>query len=102
MPDEIITEKTLPKAKEQLRSIYRAKSTSFEEITKEEYDSYDLDEREDSDNHLNEEKLGKTSDVIDLAHYKFLPDHKTAYRILLKHKDGKTMEDYFIITPTAD
>lgn len=99
MPDEIITAKTLPKAKQELRNIYKVKSSKFKEITKKEYESYDTDEREDSDNHLNLEKLGKKADVIDLAYYKYLPDRQVAYRIILKSKSGKEMEDYFIVVP---
>jgi len=98
MPGEIITAKSLEEGKLQLRDIYKKKSQHFEEITKDVYLAYDTDEREDSDNHLNEERLEKgESEVIDLAYYKFLPDRKTAYRIILKDKQGKEMEDYFVI-----
>ncbi len=100
MPGEIITAKTLKEAREQLRDIYKAKSNHFEEITKEQYEEFKHDEREDSDNHLNEERLEKDeSEVIDLAYYKYLPDRKTAYRILLKHKNGETMDDFFLVVP---
>lgn len=99
MAGEIITATTLPEAKDQLRSIYVGKSSKFKEITKEKYEKFEPEEREDSDNHINEERLGKESDVIDLAFYKYLKDREVAYRIVLKHKDGEEMEDYFVITP---
>ncbi len=101
MAGEIITANTLEEAKKQLRNIYRAKNNKFEEITKEDYNSIEADEREDSDNHINEERLGKESEIIDLAYYKYLPGNsrKTAYYIMLKHQDGSTMEDFFMVTP---
>lgn len=99
MPGEIITATNLKDAKEELRNIYKAEANRFKEISKEEYEALEHDEREDSDNHLNLEKLGEEADVIDLAHYKYLPDRQVAYRIILKHKDGDEMEDYFMITP---
>lgn len=100
MPNEIITAKNLTDAKEELRNIYRAKSSKFEEITKEKYESFEPDQREDSDNHLNEEKMEKgETDVIDLAYYKYLPNRQVAYRIVLKDKNNKEIEDYFILTP---
>ncbi len=103
MAGEIITASTLEEGREQLRNIYKAKAKNFHAITKEEYFKYELSEREDSDNHLNLERLGKESDVVDLAYYKFLPHHKTAYRINLIHVDGVSrLEDYFIIEPIAD
>lgn len=97
MAGEKLTASTLEEAKKELRSIYKSQSHSFEELTKEEYEAFDTDERDDSDNHLNEEKLGKEADIIDLAYYKYLPEHKTAYRIILKHKDKRNMEDFFIV-----
>jgi len=99
MAGEIITAKTLVEAKEQLRNIYIAKSSQFKEITKEEYESLQHDEREDSDNHLNIERLGKTADVIDIANYKYLQNRQVAYKIILKHKNGEEMEDYFTLIP---
>ena len=99
MAGEILKSKTLEEAKEELRTIYKRTASSLTESSKEEYDTLTQDEREDSDNHLNEEKLGKEADVIDLAFYKFLANRKTAYKIILKHKNGNQMEDYFIIIP---
>ncbi len=99
MAGEILTAKTLAEAKEQLRGIYLAKSTQFKEISREQYEAIEKDEREDSDNHLNIEKLGKEADIIDLAYYKYLKDRQVAYKIILKHKDGEEMEDYFTLIP---
>lgn len=99
MADETITAKTLAEAKEELRNIYRDKSSQFKEIDQKDYEAIDKDEREDSDNHNNQEKLGKEADVIDLAFYKYLPNRQVAYHIILKHKDGSQMEDYFTLIP---
>lgn len=99
MPGEILKSKTLIEAKEELRNIYKDRSNEFKEITKEEYEALEHDERKDSDNHLNLERLGKESDVVDLAYYKYLPNRQIAYRIILKHKNGKEMEDYFTLIP---
>jgi len=100
MAGEIITSKTLEEAKKELREIYQTKTHQFKEITKEEYEAFEKDEREDSDNHLNLERLeSKESEVIDLAYYKYLPDRKTAYRINLMNQQGEKLEDYFIVVP---
>ncbi|MDA1060267.1 MAG: hypothetical protein O3B47_00545 [bacterium] len=99
MAGEILRSTNLKDAKEELRNIYKEKSNEFSEISKEDYEKLEPSEREDSDNHLNEEKLAKEADVIDLAYYKYLPDRKVAYRIILKHKDGEEMHDYFAVIP---
>jgi hypothetical protein len=100
MPGEIITARTLEEGREQLRKIYKSKNNSFEKITKQQYEDFPHDERPDSDNHLNEERLEKDeSEVIDLAFYKYLPDRKIAYRILLKNKNHEEMEDFFMVVP---
>lgn len=99
MAGEIIHAKTLEEAKIELRAIYKKDAAEFQEISKEQYESRPENEREDSDNHLNEEKLGIDADIIDLAYYKYLPDRKVLYRIVLKHKNSEQMEDYFMITP---
>ncbi|MBD3330132.1 hypothetical protein GF354_01220 [Candidatus Peregrinibacteria bacterium] len=99
MSGEKIHASTLPEAKEELRSIYKEKSYKFELISKEDYESFEQDEREDSDNHLNEEKLGKEAKIINLAYYKYLPEREIVYRITLKHENGDTEEDYFKLIP---
>jgi len=98
MAGEIYTAKTLEEGLTKLKNIYKSQSKEFYQISKEEYLNYELSEREDSDNHLNLERLGKETDVTDLAFYKFLPNHKIAYRIEMIHVDGiSTLEDYFIL-----
>ena len=62
-----------------------------------EYSSLVLSEREDSDNHFNRERLGKETGVIDICHYKYLPDRNVAYHIEVLHKDGAKMDYYFQI-----
>ena len=99
MAGEVLKSTNLNDAKEELRNIYKEKSNEFEEISKEDYEKLEPAEREDSDNHLNEEKLGKEADLIDLAYYKYLPDRKVAYKIILKHKDGEQLGDYFTVIP---
>ena len=99
MAGEIITATTLEEAKTELRGIYKLDALDFKELSKEDYEKIERDEREDSDNHLNIEKLGKEATVIDLAYYKYLPDRKIAYRIILKHKNGTEMYDYFMVIP---
>ena len=66
MAGEIITATTLEEGKEELRGIYRLDAIDFKEITQEEYEAIERDEREDSDNHLNIEKLGKEEKLVEL------------------------------------
>ena len=99
MAGEIITATTLEEGKAELRDIYKLDALEFKELTQEEYEAIERDEREDSDNHLNIEKLGKEATIIDLAYYKYLPDRQIAYRIILRHKNGTEMYDYFMVTP---
>ncbi|MBD3156415.1 hypothetical protein GF369_01170 [Candidatus Peregrinibacteria bacterium] len=103
MPGEIITAQNIEEAEKQLMAIYSAKSISLDTITREEYEKYDKSEREDSDNHLNLERLGKDTKIVDLAYYKFLPHHKTAYRIDLINEEQKVKKQlFFIIEPRED
>lgn len=99
MPGEIIKAKNFKEAKEQLLEIYQAKSTALVEITKTDYDEINASEHEDSDNHLNEKRLGEDTEVIDLAFYKYLPNRWTAYKIILRHKNGTTEGFYFKMKP---
>jgi hypothetical protein len=100
MSGEIITAETLIDAKEELRNIYKAKSNQFKEISKTQYEEIEKSEREDSDNHLNLERLKKgESKVIDLAYYKYLEDRQVAYKIILRESNGDEMEDYFTLIP---
>ncbi|MBT4917141.1 hypothetical protein HN709_01650 [Candidatus Peregrinibacteria bacterium] len=100
MSGEILTAKTLEEAKVELRKIYQKESHSLSDLSMEEYKAFENDEREDSDNHLNLERLeSKESEVIDLTYYKYLPDRKIAYRVTLIDKQGEKLEDYFMVIP---
>ncbi len=98
MAGEIIKAETTEEAEKQLLAIYSAKSITLEMITREEYESYDFSEHEDSDNHLNLDRLGKDTKIVDLAYYKFIPEHKTAYRIDLINEEQKLKKQLFFVT----
>lgn len=103
MAGEIIQAQTTDDAEKQLLAIYQAKSTDLRMITKEEYESYEQSEREDSDNHLNIERLGKDTLIADLAYYKFLPERETAYRVDLIDEQQKVKRQlYFVTLPRED
>lgn len=95
MSGEYIQSESIGDYWEKLKAIYESRSTQWTDLTKEQYDGIERSERQDSDNHLNEERLGKDSSVIDVCRYKYLPDRQVAYAITLKHKDGQTEEHYF-------
>ena len=97
MSGEYINANSIEDYWRQLKNIYAKRSTDWKDLTSEAYDALEYSEREDSDNHLNEERLGKETDVIDICHYKLLPKRLAAYKIELKHKDGTTDERYFQI-----
>lgn len=103
MPGEIITAQTIEEAEKQLIAIYQAKSITLDMIDREEYESHKESEHEDSDNHLNIDRLGKDTKIVDLAYYKFLPNQKTAYRIDLINEDKKVLKQlFFVLTPRED
>jgi hypothetical protein len=103
MSGEIFTAKTIEEAKEKLQQIYKSRAITFKMISKAEYEAIDKSEREDSDNHLNLEKLGKESAVIDLAFYKYTTPQTIAYKIEYIHEDGISRdEDYFVIKQKQD
>ena len=102
MPNETYTAKTLQEAKEKLRTIYKSRSLEFKEIKPKAYKKLAPSEHEDSDNHLNEERLGKETQATDAAYHKYLPGGEIAYRILYVDTEGKTDEDFFIIKPKPD
>ncbi len=81
----------------QLKAYYLASSPVFEEISKEEYEKIERSEREDSDNHLNFERLGEDTKVVDLDYYKYLPDEKIAHRVHIVDINGNREDHYFII-----
>ncbi len=97
MSGEYICSKTIEEYWKQLKAIYEAESSTWEDISKEEYEAVERSERADSDNHLNEERLGKDTEVIDICHYKYLPDRKVVYKVLMKDIQGSTREHYFRI-----
>ncbi len=96
MAGEYIQSDSLKSYWKQLKAFYTAGSPLFQKITKKQYDSYQKSEREDSDNHLNQERLGQDTQVVDVAFYKYLPDHQTAYRIHIVDVAGETEEHFFI------
>lgn len=98
MAGEYIQSETIEDYWKQLKAIYESRASEFKELTPEEYTKIERSEREDSDNHLNEDRLGKDTQVIDICKYKMLPDRKIAYYVKLIHKDGKIMDLYFQIT----
>lgn len=103
MAGEIIQAQTTEEAEKQLAEIYKAKSINFREITHDEYEAYKDSEHEDSDNHINLDRVGKDSRIVDLAYYKYIGNRETAYRIDLinpEHKVKKQM--YFVILPRED
>jgi len=103
MAGEIIQAQTTDEAQKQLEDIYKVKSINFREITRDEYESYEADEREDSDNHLNLERVGKDTLIVDLAYYKYIGKRETAYRIDLINAEYKVKKQmYFVILPRED
>jgi len=103
MAGEIIKAETLEEAEKQITLIYKQKSTEFEPITKVDYFKIEKQERPDSDNHLNLERLGKDTKFIDLAYYKYLSDRWEAYRIELIDETQKPQKMlFFKILPRED
>jgi len=98
MSGEYINASTIVDYWQQLKSIYVKQSSDWKDLTQEQYDAIERSEREDSDNHFNQERLGKETDVIDLCHYKFLPDRIAAYHIEVIHKDKSKKDYYFQIS----
>jgi hypothetical protein len=97
MAGEYIQSDTIKDYWKQLKAYYEAASPYFEKIDKKKYDSFERSEREDSDNHLNFERLGDDTKVVDIAFYKYIPDSKIAYRIHIVDVDGKEDNHYFIV-----
>jgi|GEM_PF-1994162 len=98
MAGEYIQSENIKDYWEKLKKIYVERSTKWENLTMQKYRAIERSEREDSDNHLNEERLGKDTQVIDICMYKMLPDRKIAYHIEIIHKDGTKQDEYFQIT----
>lgn len=103
MAGEIIQANNTEEAIEQLMSIYKKKSVKMRDITREEYESIEKSEHEDSDNHINLARLGKDTKIADLAYYKYLPDRETAYRIdLIDENRNLKKQLFFVILPRID
>jgi hypothetical protein len=102
MSGEYINAKTIEEYWSQLKSIYVKRSLEWKDLTEEDYKAIERSEREDSDNHLNLERLGKDTDVIDVCHYKYMPDRYVAYKIEVMHKDKSKKEYCFQIKLKED
>ncbi len=97
MSGEYINSNNIDEYWSQLKSIYVKRSYEWQDLTAEQYKAIERSEREDSDNHFNLDRLGKETQVIDVCHYKFLPDRYAAYHIEVIHKDGTKKEYFFQI-----
>jgi hypothetical protein len=103
MAGEIIQAENVESAERQLMAIYNAKSIEVKEMTQQEYEAIDKSEREDSDNHLNIDRLGQDTKIVDLAYYKFIGNRWTAYRIDLIDINQKLKKQlYFKALPRED
>jgi hypothetical protein len=94
MSGEYINSNNIEDYWKQLKNIYQERSIKWQDLTAEQYQAIQRSEREDSDNHFNQERLGKETSVIDICHYKSLPDRQVAYHIEIIHQD-KTKKDFF-------
>lgn len=99
MSGEYINAQTVDEYWQKLKKIYEDRSTEWKDLTKEEYEAIEHSEREDSDNHLNKDRLNDDNDtnVVDYCFYKYLPDRRAAYHIHIVHKGGQTKNHYFLI-----
>ncbi|MBT3705142.1 hypothetical protein HOG17_05180 [Candidatus Peregrinibacteria bacterium] len=102
MPSELYKADSIEEAKKKLRKIYQKRSLSLEEIKAKKYEKLEQSEHEDSDNHFNEERLGKETKATDIAYYKYLEKGYIAYRILYVDTEGNKEEDFFIIKPNPE
>ena len=104
MSGEYIQAETLETYWNQPQEIYKSRSSDWKDLTKEEYDAIEHSEREDSDNHLNKDRLEDDNDtnVVDYCFYKYLPDRQAAYHVTITHKKGESQDHYFQITFKED
>lgn len=96
MAGEYIQAEDIKSYWKQLKAFYLANSPLFEEIDEQTYQAIERSEREDSDNHLNYERLGEDTKAVDVAFYKYLPDGKIAYRVHLVDQNGQREDHYFL------
>ena len=97
MSGEYINANSVSEYWQQLKKIYQNRSTDWKDINDFDYKAIEHSERVDSDNEFNQSRLGKESQVIDICHYKYLPDRHVAYHIEIIHKDGSKIDHYFQI-----
>lgn len=103
MAGEIIKANNVEEAEQQLMAIYEAKSIWVKPLTREEYEAFEQSEHEDTDNHLNIERLGHDTLIADLAYSKFLENRETAFRIDLVDQNQKVKKQlYFKSLPRED
>lgn len=95
MSSEYIQAQTIQDYWKQLKAIYVERAQEWKDLTVAEYAGIERSERSDSDNHFNEERLGKDTDVIDICHYKYLSDRQVAYHVQIIHKDT-TKQDFYL------
>jgi hypothetical protein len=80
-----------------LKEIYHNRSVSWKDLNDFDYKAIERSERSDSDNEYNLGRLGKETQVIDICHYKYLPDRSVAYHVEIKNKNGDQVDHYFQI-----
>lgn len=96
------TADNLEQARDKLREMYDLKSsTPLKVINKEEYDAQSGGERENSENHLQEGRLGTETQVTPQIFHKYSigAARNEYYRVVLQHISGNSMEDYFMVVP---
>lgn len=97
MAGEYVQAENITSYWKQLKAYYEANSPTFENITAAAYNAISRSEREDSDNHLNFQRLGDDTKAVDLAYYKYLSDGRTAYRVHVVDVNGLKEDHYFTI-----
>jgi hypothetical protein len=98
MAGEYVQANTIEDYWKQLKAIYVSRSEHWKDLSAAEYNAIERSEREDSDNHLNEERLGKDTQVIDICKYKIMPDRQIAYFVQMIRSNDTTKDVYFEIT----
>ncbi|MCC6643377.1 hypothetical protein IT411_01390 [Candidatus Peregrinibacteria bacterium] len=101
MSGEYIQSNSIKDYWKQLKAFYLASSPVFEKITAKKYRAIERSEREDSDNHLNHERLGEDTQAVDIAFYKYLPESRIAYRVHIVDVNGQKQDHYFIVKSFA-
>lgn len=103
MTEDLVQANNVDEAEKQVMKHYEAKSIRIDPMTREEYEALDKSEHEESDNHLNLERLGKDTLIADIAYYKFMENRETAFRIdLIDEKQKVKKQLYFKTLPRED